>query len=47
MKIIHYCLGLPPFATGGLTIYARDLANAQKIDNDVYMIYPGMRINYL
>ena len=42
MKIIHYCLGLPPFATGGLTIYARDLANAQKIDNDVYMIYPGM-----
>ena len=43
MKIIHYCLGLPHFATGGLTIYARDLANIQKNDNDVYMIYPGIK----
>lgn len=43
MKIIHYCLGIPPFATGGLTIYAHDLALAQMKNHEVHMLYPGYK----
>lgn len=43
MKIIHYCFGLPPYATGGLSIYAHDLASYQSKDNDVYVLFPGLK----
>ncbi len=43
MKIVHYCLGLPPFSTGGLSIYAHDLASIQAKDNDVYVLFPGIK----
>ena len=45
MKIIHYCLGIPPLATGGLTIYANSLAKIQSKDNEVIIIYPGYKKN--
>lgn len=43
MKILHYCLGIPPYATGGLTIYALDLVKSQMKNNEVFMIYPGYK----
>jgi len=42
MNILHYFLGLPPFHSGGLMIYARDLAKEQqKNGNNVIMLMPG------
>ena len=42
MKILHYCLGLPPFRTGGLTKYCVDLMKQQSENGDeVTLLYPG------
>ncbi len=42
MNIIHYFLGLPPLHSGGLMIYARDLAMEQKkLGHNVMMLIPG------
>lgn len=41
MNILHYCLGFPPYRTGGLTKYAIDLATKQSEDNEVYVMWPG------
>ena len=42
MTILHYFLGFPPFHSGGLMIYARDLAKQQlKNGNNVLMLMPG------
>ncbi len=47
MKIIHYCLGLPPYATGGLSIYANDLVNIQAKEHEVYVLFPGVNKNQI
>lgn len=42
MKILHYSLGYPPYARGGLTKYAVDVAMEQKKHgHDVAMLWPG------
>lgn len=42
MNILHYFLGFPPFHSGGLMIYARDLAIEQLNNgNNVVMLMPG------
>lgn len=42
MKILHYSLGFPPFARGGLTKYAVDLMEMQiKQGHSVAMLWPG------
>lgn len=42
MKILHYSLGFPPYARGGLTKYAIDLVMEQKKQgHDVAMLWPG------
>ena len=43
MKIIHYCFGLPPYSTGGLSIYAKDLASIQSENNEVIVLFPGLK----
>lgn len=41
MRILHYCLGFPPYRSGGLTNYAVDLAKRQSTSNDVFVLWPG------
>lgn len=42
MKILHYALGVPPYARGGLTKYAIDLIEAeQKLGYHVALLWPG------
>ena len=42
MDILHYSLGLPPYARGGLTKYVVDLMYEQKRQgHDTYMLWPG------
>lgn len=42
MRILHYCLGLPPYRSGGLTKYATDLMVAQSASGDIVsLLYPG------
>ncbi len=42
MRILHYSLGLPPYARGGLTKYAIDLIGAeQKLGYQVGLLWPG------
>lgn len=41
MTIIHYTLGLFPQRSGGLTKYATDLMQEQKIENRVFLLYPS------
>lgn len=42
MKILHYSLGLPPYRSGGLTYYAKDLISEQiKQGCEVSLLYPG------
>ena len=42
MRILHYALGFPPYARGGLTKYVIDLMEAQyKSGNKVGMLWPG------
>lgn len=42
MKILHYSLGFPPYARGGLTKYAIDIATEQvRQGHDVGMLWPG------
>lgn len=43
MKILHYNLGIPPYSTGGLSIYSYDLAKIESNDNEVIIIYPGYK----
>lgn len=42
MNILHYFLGFPPYHSGGLMVYARDLALEQQINgHKVIMLMPG------
>ncbi|MGI8385433.1 glycosyltransferase [Robertmurraya sp. P23] len=41
MKIMHYTLGLPPFRSGGLTRYAKDLMEEQAKNHEVLHLFPG------
>ena len=42
MRILHYCLGFPPFRTGGMTKYCMDLMNEQnKAGHEVALLWPG------
>lgn len=42
MRILHYSLGIPPYARGGLTKYAIDLIEAeQKLGYQVALLWPG------
>ncbi|RCW30037.1 glycosyltransferase [Marinilabilia salmonicolor] len=42
MKILHYTLGLPPYRSGGLVRYAKDLSVEQaKQGHEVSVLYPG------
>lgn len=42
INILHYCLGFPPYRTGGLTKYVMDLAKKQStIYQNVYVFWPG------
>ena len=42
MKILHYCLGFPPFRTGGMIKYCLDLMTEQlKLGNEVSLLWPG------
>ena len=46
MNILHYCLGFPPFRTGGMVKYCIDLMRAQKeLGHNVGMLWPGKYIN--
>ena len=48
MNILHYFLGFPPLHSGGLMIYATDLAKEQlKMGHNVTMIMPGIYIKYI
>jgi glycosyltransferase involved in cell wall biosynthesis len=45
LRILHYSLGFPPYARGGLTKYVIDIAQEQvKQGHEVAMLWPG-RIN--
>ena len=47
MKILHYCLGFPPFRTGGMVKYCLDLIKEQlKLGNEVSLLWPGVIKNY-
>ena len=42
MRILHYCLGLPPYRSSGLTKYATDLMVAQSASGDIVsLLYPS------
>ncbi|MGJ1416662.1 glycosyltransferase [Sphingobacterium multivorum] len=42
MKVLHYSLGLPPYRSGGLTKYAKDLMVSQvELGYDVNLLYPS------
>lgn len=42
MRILHYTLGFPPYRSGGLTRYAKDLMASQKeAGHQVTTFYPG------
>ena len=42
MRILHYTLGFPPYRSGGLTRYAKDLMIAQNsIGHEVTTFYPS------
>lgn len=41
MRILHYSLGLYPQRSGGLTKYATDLMQEQRVDNEVFLLYPS------
>lgn len=42
MRILHYSLGIPPYARGGLTKYAIDLIEEeQKLGHHVALLWPG------
>ena len=42
MKILHITIGLPPYTSGGLPIYTRDLAVKESmLGNNVYILQPG------
>lgn len=41
MKILHVSQGLPPFRTGGLNLYCRDLMREQAREHSVALLYPG------
>ena len=40
MNIIHYCFGLPPYASGGLTKYAIDLFYEESKNHNVFIMLP-------
>lgn len=45
-NILHYCLGFPPYRTGGLTKYVMDLTKKQStIYKNVYVFWPGRMTN--
>ncbi|WP_336837778.1 glycosyltransferase [Sphingobacterium siyangense] len=42
MKVLHYSLGLPPYRSGGLTKYVKDLMVSQvELGYDVNLLYPS------
>lgn len=48
MNILHYSLGLPPYRSGGLTLYVTSIIDQQK-DNghNLFLLYPGsVNFNY-
>ena len=47
MNIIHYCFGLPPYASGGLTKYATDLFYEQSKNHNAFIMLPYIYKNKL
>ena len=42
MKILHVTIGIPPYVSGGLPMYTRDLALQElTLGNEVYILQPG------
>lgn len=42
MRILHYTLGFPPFRSGGLVFYAKELMDEQiKQGHEILALYPG------
>ena len=43
MKILHYSFGLPPYSSGGLPLYVKDLAYSQKRNgHEVNILIPKL-----